>query len=693
MNPRLPNLTSPITIRGKVFKNRITASPVSAAGVGEDGFVPYFIIDPYREKAEGGCASVSVGEVAVNNTHADRLGDFPPNDFVNFEGPQMAGWKKYSDAIREGGALAFIELCHGGAVRDSDDGEDPVAYGPNDEIRPDGKRVAMIDEAKMAEIANEFGQAALYMKKAGFDGVIVHGGHAWLPHQFLSTTYNHRTDAYGGSAENRARFPIMIMRRMREYVGEDFLLELRVSCSEVTKDGIDKDVLLALAKGIEGHVDILHFSAGLYDDPVPSRMTSHMYDDHFCNMPVAEYIKKNTEKLYINVVGGINSPEDADRYIGEGRIDFIALGRQVTSCDVNFANKCMNGEEDDINRCLRCMLCNGGPPDDVDDVEGAEASTNKGFGSPMKKGGPPRREGPPQMPTVPRKRMNNDPVCTVNPMKNTDYTEQNIPKAEKTVKLLVIGGGPAGMHAAITAHDRGHEVTLVEKKESLGGQMLFADSDSHKADLVNYRDVLIRRVEKRGIRVMLGVECTPELIADLAPEYIICAVGATPAVPELPGVEKASRAMDYYYEDMQLGERVVIIGGGLIGCETAVDIGEKGVAVTILESRRRIASYSNPTLRNVLRSKLRKEGVVIKAGHSALRISDEGVWAQRPDGGEELFPADKVLYAAGMSPNKATVETLRAAAGDIPFVAVGDCDVPKRVGHAGVAGCQAALAI
>lgn len=693
MNSRLPHLTSELIIQGKSYKNRITAAPMGASASPEDGAIPDFVLSGYNERAKGGCAAVCVGETHVPGIYADRLGEFPPTDYTKTEGPQSDGWRRYSSGIHENGALALIELAHGGAVRDIDDELDPAAIGPMDLIRSDGRRVAAIDESMMRQIADDFALAAGYMKKCGFDGVMVHAGHGWLPHQFLSTTFNLRTDEYGGSAENRARFPIAIIRRMREIVGVGFIIEVRVSCSEVTKDGLDKEVLLALAKGIDGYADIMHFSSGLYDDPHITRMWSTMYDDHFCNLPVAEHIKKNTDKLFISVVGGINSPEEADRYIGEGRIDLIALGRQVQNADPEFGNKCMEGREWDINRCLRCLQCNGGmggagdADDDDEGPAGSYRSPNRGARG---GGAPPPHGGDSETPPRP---MPSGPKCTVNPMSNTDFTQDSIPKAGVPKKVLVIGGGVAGMQAAIVAADRGNSVTLADSGDRLGGILRFTDADLHKTDLKNHKDLLIKRVELRGVKVLLNSRADRALIESEKPDAIICAVGSSPVIPPIPGIEDAIKALDYYLDAPELGGSVLMVGGGLVGCETALNIADSGRNVSIIEMLPKAASDTSATHRRVIRRQLKNRGIAVYGGHRVTRIEANGLYAEDGAGAEVFFPADSIIYAVGMRSNTKTVEELRESSGDIPFFTVGDCDKVQRVGHAGVAACKAALAI
>ena len=693
MNKNLPNLTSEITVRGKLYKNRICAAPVGASASPPNGEIPDFIVDSYRRTALGGCASVCVGEHAAPGIYADRLGEFPATDYTKTTGPQSDGWRKYSRTIKESGALALIELAHGGCVRDIDDDLEPAGIGPVDYIREDGKHIGAMDEKMMREVADDFGVGAAYMKTCGFDGILIHAGHGWLLHQFLSTTFNTRTDEYGGSAENRARFPIMVMRRIREYVGEDFIIELRVSCSEVTFDGLDREVLLELAKGVEGYVDIMHFSSGLYNDPHATRMWSTMYDDHFCNMPVAEYIKKNTKNLLVSVVGGINSPEDADRYIGEGRIDFVALGRQVQNADVDFANKCMCGREDDINRCLRCLQCGGGGmPSDPEAEEPDLDAPATGFGSPNKsKGGPPPAPADGDAPPPRREPMG--PKCTVNPMANTDHTFDTLPKAEVSKNVLVIGGGITGLTAAYTAAKRGHRVTLAEKNDRLGGILLFTDSDPHKADLKNYRDLMIRRVMSSDIRVMTGTKADEKLIAEVKPDVILCSVGSSPVTPRIPGIENAEKALDWYFGKAEPGKEVVMVGGGLVGCETALALAELGHKVEIVEMLPRVASDTNDTHRLVIRRKFRDMGVKYSTRCRVTEIRPDGVCAEDADGNAVFFPADSVLYAVGMRANSDTVSELKAAAGNIPFVTIGDCEKPSRVGQNGVAAVKAAIAI
>ncbi len=677
----LKYLCSPITVRGKTFKNRILTAPAGLRVILKDGtFPPGESHAVFVERARGGCAAVIVGETAIDQVWANRFyGWF--TDFENPDGPQKATWRNIATDIKNAGALALVQLYHAGLMRRGGDDVKggPVAMGPMGYIRANGEEVVAADEAIMQQVIESFGRAAMYMKDAGFDGINIHGGHGWMMQQWLSPRTNQRTDEYGGSIDNRCRFPLRILKHIRERVGDDFIIELRVSGEEPNiENGMKKEQSARFAQLLEGIVDIMHISVGIYTVPIRSHVYSNMYLEHFCNLEPAAFVKANTKNMLVTMVGGINNPEEADRLIGEGKVDFISIARQLMA-DVNFANKCMAGHPEDINRCIRCFYCVSSKDKEGDEINVAPLP----MGQPLK----PDEDG--KLPPMPRMER----YCTVNPEFGLAVPEGGWPEVTASKNVLVIGGGCAGMMAAITAADRGHRVTLVEKTDRLGGLLNLTDNDSFKVDLKNYKDLLIRRVGQRDIRVLLNTEADAALIAAEAPDFIIAAVGASAAKPDIPGIESAIPALDTYY-GAEVGKNVLVIGGGLTGCETALNIAEKGKKVTILKRSSPIAHDANEGAREILCDQFAKYEIKYLTDLKFKGIAPSGVTVENNEGIEYFYPADSVVYALGMNPNTEAVEVLHAAAGDIPFKAVGDCvsaaDVAKAIRAAYVAAMEIA---
>jgi 2,4-dienoyl-CoA reductase-like NADH-dependent reductase (Old Yellow Enzyme family)/thioredoxin reductase len=654
MSENFPNLFSPIQVGTRTYKNRIIGAPIFCGPFVHLPFLSDVLYQAVEGRARGGCAQVTVGETPVNFVNASK-DPFPPIDFENYEDPAFPLLSKAANMIKENGAVAMIELNHVGAARlNMKEFEGSDNYGPVAQTNPDGKVVRPIDEEIMDEIIGDFVKSAKFMIAAGFDGVMIHCGHGWLLNQFLSARTNTRTDEYGGSLENRAKFPIRVLAAVREAIGVDAVLEVRVSGDERTEGGQGVEEVARFCKMIEDTVDLVHVSVGIYRDPIHSGQFSSIFHPHALNADMSEVIKKAVS-IPVVVVGGINSPEMAEELISGGKCDFIALGRQLTA-DFDFANKAQSGNADDINRCLRCYKCFPGTLEDVmDDLENL-------FG------------------------------CTVNPEAFFFKKEVLDSKPAGSRKVLVIGGGPGGMEAAVVASDRGHQVTLVEKTDSLGGLLKFTDVDEYKGDLKNWKDVLVRRVGKRDIDVVLGKAFTPDDVAAFGADAVVLAVGSSPIEAPIPGIENALRALDMYFNMDKVGKKVVMVGGGLVGSEAGLHLAKNGRDVTIVEMLDKVAPDSYPMHRAAMVHEMDRM-LSYKTDLKVTAIEKNGVKAVDKDGKEVFIEADTVVFALGMKANREETEALRAAAGDTPVYEIGDCVRAAKVYEAIKEGYLAAMAI
>jgi 2,4-dienoyl-CoA reductase-like NADH-dependent reductase (Old Yellow Enzyme family)/NADPH-dependent 2,4-dienoyl-CoA reductase/sulfur reductase-like enzyme len=655
----------------------------------EDGIFAPGEVERFSEFACNGSGCVIVGETDIDPVWGDRwnLRSQDLNDpvwkmvsqlYTDFslpDGSKKNSWRQIARAIHEGGALAFVQLFHAGNMRiglGKVQGR-PVAVGPMGYTRKNGEVVKAADEDDMQQICDSFARASAYLKDAGFDGVNIHGGHGWLITQFLSERCNRRTDQYGGSMEKRCNFPVRIMKAVRDAVGDDFIIEVRVSGEETgVPGGYKVEQVGVFSQMVEGIVDIMHISNGHYNLHLSSRtFGGSVYDPHNCNLEQGIYVKEHTKNMLVNVVGGINNPEDSDHLIAEGKIDFISIAKQLYA-DPKFANKCMSGQSEDIQRCTRCIYCSGGGADREDwevtppPMGGGWIETDPETGKQKKR----VREG----------------FCTVNPEHNIIVPEGGWPEITEARKVLVIGGGVAGMMAAITANDRGHFVTLVEKSDRLGGILNFTDYDHYKVDLKNYKDLLVRRMKNRHIKVVFNTEADADVITREAPDIIIAAVGASVNTPDLPGIENAVHALDTYAADFRPGDNVVVLGGGLHACETAINLADTAKSVTVLK-------FSSPDLHDgapapVTKLKMDKMGIKYYTEQVLRSIKKDAV---EVDGA--VYPADTIVYCFGMNPRADVVEAIRTAAGDTPVKAVGDCNRAQDVAHAIRAAYVAAMEI
>ena len=650
---KYPHLFSPLKVGALTFKNRIEAAPTSLAELSPNSYLTRDNIAYYKLKAKGGAAVVTIGESIVHTP----TGKSHPKQIPLDDKGVMPSLVEAADAIHQYGAIASIELSHGGMECDPVflNGRNPI--GPSATtveigFRTAGARTVEVEEmseALMDEVADAYAEAAATVKIAGFDMCMVHAAHGWLLAQFLSPLINKRTDRYGGSIENRARFPLMVLDRIRARVGKDFPLELRMGGSELAEGGYTIDDAVALAKMVESKVDLLHISAGAhYFVDTMTIMHPSMFLPHGCNVYLAEAVKKAVS-IPVTTVGGLSDPAQMEEIIASGKADVVAMARGLIA-DPEIPNKAKTGRDDRIVHCLRCFECIGGMF--------VTATTR----------------------------------CAVNPIIGREF-EAGIPVAPtEPKKVLVVGGGPAGMQAAITAAERGHDVMLCERSDSLGGALKYAQGVSFKADLDRFKEQLIRRVLSLPIAVLYDTEITPDLTVLGEPDVMIVSVGAEPLVPGIPGVEGDSvlLAAQVHTPGAVIGERVVVVGGGQVGCETGLHLAQLGKEVTIVEMLDELAPDANIMHRRGLLLELQK-AVKTMTGRRCVEMTAAGVVVEGKDGEHTLLPCDTVVVAVGYRPRTEVVDALRDAAPEV--MVVGDCVKPRRVIHAIRTGYDAAMSI
>lgn len=648
---KFKHLFSPMQVGTHTYKNRIIAAPIYCGTFINVPNLDYVMKHAMKARADGGAAQVTLGETAVNFRGASRE-PLPPIDYTDYQDPTMAKLKELTAYIKDRGAKCLIELSHCGESVESIPGVE-FGMGPMGYTRKDGMVIYAMDENMMHEVIDDFITAAKFMREAGMDGVMIHCGHGWLLHQFLSPRTNHRTDSFGGSLANRARFPLMLLKAVREAMGKDFILEIRVSGEEcMGEEGMHMDETAAFCKMAQQYVDLIHVSVGTYRNPILSGEFSSLFQPHGLNMDASQAIRAAVD-VPVVVVGGINDPAQAEEMIASGKCDFVALARQLTA-DPDFPKKAEADNEDDINPCLRCFKCFPGPLEGIDITQ-----------------------------------MHLIYGCTVNPAEFCyDFDLLNSkPGAPK--KVLVVGGGVAGMTAAITACDRGHQVTLMDDREKLGGILFFTDTDYYKKDLNRFKNVLAGRVQKRPIHVILNHKVTAEEIREGNYDHIILAVGASPVTPPVQGIQLAHQALKFYKGQKPEGKHVIMVGGGLVGCETAIDMARQGYQVDIIEMGDRVAPDSYPMHRLGLLHEM--EGLVTyHCSLKCLKIREHSVICENADREQVKLTGDSVFYALGMRANEDTVAELSAAA-EVPVSVVGDCRKAAKVYEAGRQGWEAAM--
>ena len=647
-----PHLFSPVKIGPLTLKNRICVSPMTITGRGEEkGYFAQDNIDFYTTLARGGAALLTIGETGVHS----RTDACHPR-MAHLDDPGLLpSLTRLVDSVHQYDTFVSIELVHSGRrAHPAYLPEDGEVWGPSPSVNHYGAEVKEMTEDMMNEIADAYAEAAFMAKFAGVDMVMVHGGHGWLLDQFLSPLNNKRTDKYGGSLENRARFPIMVLDRVRERCGRNFPIEYRISGSELIEGGLEEEEMAVFAHMIEDKVDSFHVSVGSFHDPATMvRMFPGPFFPNGVNIPYAAVIKKAVS-VPVTGIGGLSDPEYMEKLLEEGQVDMVAMGRQMIA-DPFLPKKAMKGKSCEIAHCIRCMRCNSGA----------------------------------LIPYVPY--PNGVVYCSVNPVMGRlrEIARENSFENENK-KILIAGGGPAGMQAALGGLERGHSVVLCESSDSLGKTLSYSEHIEFKYDIRMFRDSLISRVQNSQAEIRMNTAVTPELIRELEPDLVISAVGGEPFIPPIEGIDHGNVifAASMHKLGAVPGNNTVIIGGGLMGCEEAIALAQDGKNVTIVEMTDVIAGEADGGLKQMIDEKIALYRIPVLTGHSCVRITDEGAAVKNKDGEETMLKADTVLIAAGVRPKDMETNRLRETCYDlgIEFIAVGDCRKTGRIREATSSG-------
>lgn len=648
MKRKFPHLCSPITIGRVTFRNRMFSAPMGGTDITNDGCIGPKSTAFYELRGKGGAGAVTVSECMVHpktdGSHAYHLDTTILNS--------LASATYTADAIRRHGAIASLELSHSGMyagtyMTDKNKQKSMHQWGPDDTIRPDGVKVKALTEDMIKEIVEAYGQTAALAKRAGFEMLMIHGGHGWLINQFLSPYFNHREDQYGGSLENRCRLAIEVLKSVREAVGEGFPIEFRMSGSELFEGGYDLSEGVRIAKMIEPYVDIIHVSAGTYQrgfgDTHPS-----MFKEHGCNVYLAAEIKKHVS-VPVATIGGLNDPQQMEEIIASGKADIVYMARALLA-DPFLPRKVMENKDEQIIKCLRCFTCM---------AERAMTSTRR---------------------------------CTVNPLIGREIEGCEVYPAPEKKKVLVAGGGPGGLYAAYTAARRGHQVILCEKEAKIGGILKSEQALPFKHEMYELAGTYKKLAENVGVEIRINTEVTPEYVEKEKADALIIAVGSTPLVPPIKGLngENVIIVNNYYLEKEKVTDKVVVFGGGLAGCECAIHLGMEGKEVHIVEMRDKLAPDANIRHRPLLLKEIDKYATV-HTGCKGLEVTKEGVLCEDKEKNQILIPGTSVICALGQRSRKDMVDALRDSA---PYTAViGDASKVSTITNAVYEGYHVALDI
>lgn len=646
MSKKYPLLTSPIKIGNVTFRNRMFAAPIGATDIDANCVPGERTRAFYELRGKGGAAAVTVSELVV---HPETDGSHMLHLDLATVG-SLAAFTFLADSIKRHGAVPSVEFSHSGQyagtyMADKNKKAGLTQFGPSEGVRPDGRPVAALTKEQIDDIVKTYGETAALAKRAGFEMIMVHGGHTWLLNQFMSPFFNHRTDEYGGSFENRMRFTIEILQAVRAAVGPGFPIEFRMSGSELFEGGYDIDEGIKIAQAVEPYVDLIHVSAGSYQFGF-FRTHPSMFSEHGVNVYLAAEIKKHVSKP-VATIGGINDPKQMEEILASGKADVIYMGRALLA-DPYLPAKVEAGKEDEIVQCLRCFVCMA------------------------------------ERPTTQTRR------CCVNPLIGREIEGTEVLPAARKKKVLVAGGGVAGLEAAVTAAKRGHEVILCEKSDALGGILKCEQAVSFKREMYELGLSLEAQARAEGVEIRLQTEVTPDYVAAEAPDALIAAVGSNPIIPPIPGIDGENVVVvnEYYLKKEQVGEEVVVLGGGLAGCECAVHLGEEGKKVHLVEMRDTLAPDANIRHRPILMQMVEKY-VDAKTNYTGQKITAEGVICKDADGNEVLVPGTTVICALGQRANTAGVDALRGSA---PMVRIiGDCAKVSNITNAIYMGYHAGL--
>ena len=601
MATKYKNLFSPYKLGGIMLKNRIVMPAMDTSLCDATGNPTQELCDYYERRARGG-----VGLIITEFTSVAAPEGLGGTTQLKINDPQaIPMYWKITDTVHAYGTRILSQLHHAGMRSVQMPGTRMM--GPVD--IPE-KNIHGMTEEDIRVLTEKFVAAAKNAQKANFDGVEIHAGHGYLLGQFLSPKTNTRTDAYGGSTENRARFPVEIIRAIRKACGPRFIISVRLAVKDWDPDGgllPEEGVRIAEILDQES-VDLLNLTTGIKYKWYGASETGERPDGN--RLDLARAVKPHV-KTPVAIVGKIRTGDMMEQVISDGTADLVCVGRQLI-CDPSFPNKLKYGREDEIRGCLNCL-------------EGCYASISAARGV----------------------------RCVLNPVTGfeSSYDEENLPQVQKPKKVVVVGGGVTGMQAAITAAGRGHQVILLEKQDSLGGQMKLATVPPHKEMIGKAIDYFAGEVKRKGVEIRLGVDADASYIAGLKPDKVILASGSVSFVPPVPGIERGYDCWDVLAEkDKPKGKRITIIGGGNVGVETALTLLDGNNQITILEMLPTLSGNQETSHRMRDLAELEKGGVHALTSVTVTEVTPEGVKYQTPDGNMTFVADDMLITATGQRP-------------------------------------------
>ncbi len=623
MKEKFEILFSPLSIKGLVLKNRLVMAPMGTWYATSFGQVTPRFICYHRERAVGG-----VGINLVEFASVEAWGRLSSHMLAIYDDSYIPGLKSLAEAVHQAGGKIGIQIGHAGrrARSSINGGRRPWAPSPIAELG--GEIPHEMNQSQIDYLQEAFKKAAQRAKQAGFDAVELHTAHGYLIHQFLSPLSNHRSDRYGGSIENRSRFALETLARIREGVGDEFPIFCRISGDEFVEGGSSLAEAKGFAKLLEkGGADVIDVSAGVLESA--EKTVPPMAVEHGCNVGMTEEIKRHIN-LPVICVGRIKTLEEAERILQMKSADLIAMGRALIA-DPELPRKTKAGG--DVRPCIGCN-------------QGCIDRLYKGLAI----------------------------SCLVNARAGREFQIPSLGKAPVSKRIAVIGGGPGGLEFARVASERGHKVTLYEKRRELGGRFRIASLPPKRGEINEFFEYLIRSIRSLGVKIEMGVSVKPE---DLAKgddfDEVVAAVGGVPIpfpMAEMPS--HVSYAEDFLQRKAPLGAKIVVIGGGMVGCETAEWIAENGGQATLLEQLPEIAGDMESRTRKLMLARLDSNRVEILCHAVVERVEKDKVIYRQGGLSFEIGGVDHIVLALGYRANDFNPQT---PCGKIHRI--GDCLRPR----------------
>jgi 2,4-dienoyl-CoA reductase-like NADH-dependent reductase (Old Yellow Enzyme family)/thioredoxin reductase len=638
----LPSLFAPIKIKSLDLVNRAVMPPMGTNLGNPDGTVSEANLAYIKRRARGG-AGLIITE--ISSVHPS--GSVLPNQLGVYDDRFIPGLKKIVDAVHAAGSKAALQLHHAGR-------ESLYLLQEKKAIAPSPIRSLVfgltpreITREEIQEIIAAFGVAARRGMEAGFDAVEIHGAHGYLITQFLSALSNKRDDEYGGSLSNRSRFMIEVLQEVRKRVGPDFPISLRLSVEECIQDGYTfEDIQPILPNLVEAGADMLHASLGTHGSPGGITSAPFEYQPGF-NVWRAKKLKEAVG-LPVIAVGRFTDPSLANEVIARGEADLVAFGRQFLA-DPDFLIKAREGRPEDIRKCIAC---------------------NQGC--------------------IERLMLGEGKIrCALNPETGQEIIYPQVPTGVRC-NVWVVGSGPGGLTAAYEAARLGHKVTLFEKEEKTGGQLSLASKAPFKDQYRVWASWLTSQAKKMGVIVRTGIEMTESMISEGDPEVVILATGGEQIKPDIPGIDLSfvCNAWQVLGGAVTPGKHPVVMGGGLIGMETADYLCQKGTQVTLVEVLKRSPVLKITSHGYMLHTRLKEAGCRLLFNTTVKKIEESSVTVLIEDKEQILSPVDQVIIAVGLKPNDKLKEILQAK--KIRHFIIGDALQPRRIIEATEEGARAA---